>query len=68
MQPTLVLSLGLTSEACTLVPRPQLHQHMSILGGGVQSGSANLLFTLLCFALHKRCAVFLASGAPLHLG
>lgn len=25
MQPTLVLSLGLTSEACTLVPSPQVH-------------------------------------------
>ena len=68
MQPTLVLSLGLTSEACTLVPSPQLHQHMSILGRGMQGGSANLLFTLLCFALLKRCALLLASEAPLRLG
>lgn len=41
---------------------------MSILGGGVQGGSANLLFTLLCFALLKRCALLLASEAPLHIG
>lgn len=44
-QPALVPSLHLTSEACTLVLSPQLHQHVA--SWGVQGGSASVHITVV---------------------
>ena len=62
-QPTLVPSLRLTSEVCTLGLSPQLHQHVSILG----SAGWQCLCSHYCCALHKHCALLLASEAPSRL-